>query len=191
METDKNIDKSIYILQELENNPEISQKLLSDKIGISVGLINLFIKRLTKKGFLKIKRINGKSLSYLLTPQGLKEKTRLTKEYFQYSIDHYKRARDILLKKFIEFKTRNIKYVIIYTTPEWAEICYLISKHINFKIYCFIIDNKKINKIIDIPVLSIDKVKNLKNYIIGIGNVKKINSLKIDYIMESSFPGID
>ena len=144
MEEYKNLDTSINILQELENNPEISQKILSEKVGISVGLINLFIKRLTKKGFLKIKRLNGKSLAYLLTPKGIKEKTRLIKEYFQYSISHYQRARNILKKIFFELKNDGINSVIIYTTPEWAEISYLISKNLNFEIYGFIISDKNI-----------------------------------------------
>lgn len=190
MQYEKNIDKSIYILQELECNPDISQKSLADKIGISVGLINIFIKRLTKKGFLKIKRINGKSLSYLLTPTGIAEKTKLTKEYFQFSINHYKNAKNMLIQKFTDYQKKDLEPLIIYTTPEWAEICYTISNYINFKIDGFLIIPKIIDKIIDIPVYSIEQVQKFDKHIIGIGEIEKINNLKIDYILESSFSGI-
>ena len=182
-------EKDIKILEELEANPNLSQSRLSKRIGMSVGLVNLFIKRLSKKGYLKLKRINGKKLAYLVTPTGLKQKAQLTKEYLESSVIHYIKARKILKEKFNLFKEKNIDSIYIYATREWAEIAYLTAKDIGIDIKGFIVDNDK-KSFLDCANLKIDQVQKDK-VVVGLGKVKRISHPNFYYILETDFEGIN
>ena len=73
------------ILTEIDRNPSISQKGLSQQVGISVGGVNWHIKRCVSKGLLKLQQAPLKRYLYYLTPEGLSEKARLTAEYLHAS----------------------------------------------------------------------------------------------------------
>ncbi|MBP7652401.1 winged helix-turn-helix transcriptional regulator [Candidatus Dependentiae bacterium] len=189
----KEIVNERELFQEIENNPELSQLKLSKKLNVSVGLVNLFIKRLTKKGFVKVKRINGKCLAYLLTPDGIKEKARLTKEYLEASISHYHRARIILKEEFRKLLNRKILKIAVYSSPEWAEISYLTANELGMEIKIFIVDDYENDSIFDIPVYSYNEetIKKIKYPVIGLGHMARKNNDKIKYIFETDFEGIN
>ena len=66
-------DVEVLILEELEKNSDITQRELSEKTGLSLGMVNLLLKKFIKKGFVKLERLNSKSFRYILTPEGFKE----------------------------------------------------------------------------------------------------------------------
>ena len=72
----------LNILRKLHNNINIKQRELSSQLDYSLGKVNYIIKKLQKKGLIKIcnfnKNKNKKNYVYLLTPTGIKQKTRLT-----------------------------------------------------------------------------------------------------------------
>ncbi|MDW7999186.1 MAG: winged helix-turn-helix transcriptional regulator, partial [Thermodesulfovibrio sp.] len=72
---------ALKILEHIDQDPSITQRDLTAKLGIALGLTNTYIKRLSKKGYIKIKNLTGKRIMYILTPKGLIEKTRLTCNY--------------------------------------------------------------------------------------------------------------
>jgi|GEM_PF-2859937 len=181
------------LFQEISDNPEVSQMKLSKKLNVSVGLVNLFIKRLTKKGYVKVKRINGKCLAYLLTPDGIKEKARLTKEYLEASINHYQRARSILKEEFKKLLEKKIKMISIYASQEWAEISYLTAKEIGIEINSFIISGFGNQKIFEIPTRDYNEeiFKTISHPVIGLGKEIIKSDSRICYIFESDFDGIN
>ncbi len=72
-----------YLLSELSKSPEITQRQLSSKLNISLGKTNYLLRKLIKKGLIKVKSFSChpgkiKKISYILTPKGFKEKVRLT-----------------------------------------------------------------------------------------------------------------
>jgi EPS-associated MarR family transcriptional regulator len=75
-------EESFFIIREIENNPTTTQRVLSDKLGISLGKTNYLLKELIKKGFIKAKNFSTKSgklgkIHYYLTARGIEEKTHL------------------------------------------------------------------------------------------------------------------
>ncbi len=74
---------TIKLLKTIYKNPDQSQRELAKIVGISVGKTNYIIKALIKKGLIKTERfLNSKNkwaYRYILTPDGIKEKTRITK----------------------------------------------------------------------------------------------------------------
>jgi DNA-binding MarR family transcriptional regulator len=69
------------ILRELDGDSTATQRDLAGRTGMSLGSVNILIKRLVKKGLIKIERINSRTIRYVLTPRGIKEKAEATYRY--------------------------------------------------------------------------------------------------------------
>jgi len=70
------------LLKTLEENPGLSQRDLAKKLGISLGKVNYCLNNLVEKGSLKINNFrnsdNKLAYAYLLTPQGIESRARMT-----------------------------------------------------------------------------------------------------------------
>jgi len=88
-----NNQSKLQLLKSLEQNPNLTQRQLSKELGISLGKVNYCLQSLIQKGFVKIdnfKKSNHKArYSYLLTPTGLEEKTKLTIEFLKIKAKEY------------------------------------------------------------------------------------------------------
>jgi len=75
-------EETLHIIRELDRSPEMSQRELSIRLGISVGKINFLMNALIDKGFIKVEnfRKSDNKIAYLynLTPRGIEEKARMT-----------------------------------------------------------------------------------------------------------------
>ena len=85
--------RDLLLLSELDRDGGATQRTLAIKLGVALGLTNLYLKRLVRKGSIKITTIPRNRIRYLLTPQGLAEKSRLTYQYMQYSLSYYRDMR--------------------------------------------------------------------------------------------------
>lgn len=73
------------ILKVLEKEPIISQRKISERTGLSLGMVNILLKRCIKKGFVKVENLNSRTVRYILTPRGVNEKTKKTLKYIKQS----------------------------------------------------------------------------------------------------------
>lgn len=73
--------KEFSILTYIDQNSDATQRQLSEHVGVSLGTINILVKRLVKKGLLKIERMQPNSIRYFLTPSGLASKLERTYGY--------------------------------------------------------------------------------------------------------------
>ena len=68
METDKELD----ILEHIYNNQDaVRQRESAHIAGVSLGMINVLIKRFTEKGWIKIKKVNNRNIQYIVSPKGI------------------------------------------------------------------------------------------------------------------------
>ena len=81
------------ILDEIDRNPSISQRQLSDNLGVSIGIVNWHMKRFVTKGLVKLQKAPVRRYLYYLTPSGFAEKARLTAEYLNASFDLFRKGR--------------------------------------------------------------------------------------------------
>src|SRR3989449_6483564 len=93
--------RDLEILTAIGEGAPLTQRALSERLGIALGLTNLYLKRLARKGYIKItqfprKPAVRKRMSYLLTPNGLGEKARLTYEHMAHAASLYRRTRQTL-----------------------------------------------------------------------------------------------
>ncbi len=125
-------DNEILILEELEKNSNITQRDLSEKTGLSLGMVNILLKKFIKKGFVKLERLNSKSFRYILTPEGFKEKSKKTIEYMKI---YYRRTLLIKqnIERIIQTYGRNRTYVLFGKDKEMKEIIEGILKELGVK----------------------------------------------------------
>ena len=116
---------TLKILEEIGKKEVPSQRDIARNLNISLGLVNSFIKRLARKGYLKITTIPSNRVKYLLTPRGAAEKARLTYAYIQYSYRFYKDTRIKLKRLFSELSEQNVKRIVFYGATDLAEIAFL------------------------------------------------------------------
>ena len=88
-----NTEHELRILEALEQEPDTTQAGLAAQLGVAVGTINWYLKRLIKKGYVKTKQLERRNLKYFVTPSGMALKARLTKEYIDASLRVYRELR--------------------------------------------------------------------------------------------------
>ena len=113
------------ILNHIDQNPDTTQADLATQLDVAVGSINWYLKRLVNKGYIKVKQMERRRLRYLLTPQGVSEKARLTKEFMQMSLHWYRVTRDDSQRLLAEVKAAGHNTVCIQGDGDLAEIVYL------------------------------------------------------------------
>jgi DNA-binding MarR family transcriptional regulator len=122
---DNEAHRTYRILEEISEDKSLTQRKLSKKLGIALGLTNLYLKRLIKKGHIMVDTMPRNRIIYNLTPKGITEKSKLTYEYMKYSFNFYKDLRLRLNKVFLAVEKEGAKKVVFYGAGEIAEIAYL------------------------------------------------------------------
>ena len=126
-------ERNLEILTAIGEGQQLTQRALAERLGVALGLTNLYLKRLAKKGHIKItdfsrKPSARKRLRYLLTPKGIAEKTRLTYEYMERSLHLYRRTRETLREALSHLPQNGMKRIALYGAGEAAELAYLTLK---------------------------------------------------------------
>src|SRR5512138_1067896 len=93
METTSDTDRELTLLEQVEHDPDVNQATLASQLGVAVGTVNWHLKRLIAKGYVKVQRAERKKLRYIITPEGIALRARLTVDYIERSFDLYRRTR--------------------------------------------------------------------------------------------------
>ncbi len=134
--------RTLKILEQVENDNASSQRDMAGELNISLGLVNSFIKRLVKKGYLKITSIPKTRIKYILTPRGAAEKTRLTYLYIQHSYNFYKESRQKLRDLFAELEKQSLTRIVFYGAGDLAEIAYISLQDTGIQLVAIVDDVK-------------------------------------------------
>ena len=90
---DKLTSDDLNVLRHLETEQKVSQRDLSNSLGISLGKVNFILRALIDKGIIKAKNFknnkNKRAYAYYLTREGIEEKSRLTIKFFQRKMSEY------------------------------------------------------------------------------------------------------
>ena len=86
-------EETLRILREIGKSPEMTQRELSSRLGISLGKINFLINALIQRGWVKVENFKNstskKAYLYYLTPRGIEEKTRTTYYFLKRKMEEY------------------------------------------------------------------------------------------------------
>jgi len=130
---DTEAHRDLKLLDAIANDAQVTQRSLATKVGIALGLTNLYLKRLARKGYIKLVNIQPNRIRYLITPKGIAEKTRLTYEFMEYSLFLYRQARQHLRTVLLPLATAGHKRIAIYGTGEAAELAYLSLRELGLE----------------------------------------------------------
>jgi len=133
------------ILEEISEDDSITQRRLSQKLGIALGLTNLYVKRLIKKGYIMVKTMPRNRIAYNLTPKGIAEKGKLTLEYMKYSFNYYREFRERIRKAFQEASKNGVKRLVFYGAGEVGELAYLTLQENGMELVG-VVDDFKVGK---------------------------------------------
>jgi DNA-binding Lrp family transcriptional regulator len=128
MNTDAPDEISLKLLDELTRGSVVSQRALADNLGIALGLVNAYIKRLCKKGYIKITSLPRNRIKYIVTPKGFAEKAKLTYDYLHYSINYFKEVRKKIEHAYTVMMASGVKNVLLWGDGEIAELCYISAR---------------------------------------------------------------
>ena len=118
-------DFDLQILSLIEEQPNMTQLEMAERLDVAVGTINWHLKRLIGGDWIKVTRMQRRRLRYLLTPAGLEAKNRLMREYLHRSLKWYRRAREESKQRLAEIKAAGYDAVYVEGDGDLAEIVYL------------------------------------------------------------------
>jgi DNA-binding MarR family transcriptional regulator len=119
--------RDLQLFEVLEQESTITQRTLAARLGIALGLTNLYLKRLIRKGYVKCVTVSPNRLAYSLTPKGLTRKARLTYEFMRYSLDFYRDARQHLRRSLMQAVAER-KRIAIFGSGDAAELVFLLVR---------------------------------------------------------------
>ena len=142
------------ILSKIDSGKRITQRSVARELGIALGLANLLIKRLVNKGYVKTRAIKGKRIRYLLTPQGIAEKTRLSIGYLENTIRLYTETKDKIRRSLLNLarlpgEENRRQRVVFYGAGEVAEIAYVALDRSLFELVGVVDDCKQGHQFFD------------------------------------------
>jgi len=155
--------KSLQILDELSNNDSLTQRDLSSRLGIALGLVNSYIKNLVSKGYITVKNIPPKRYAYYLTPKGFTEKTRLTYDLLHDYTRVYREARSNLEKMFQEMSTNGIRKIVFAGADEIAEIAYITLQEADLELVGVVDRDQAGGKFFKRTILPLSQIKDLSS----------------------------
>ena len=121
---------TLEILETIEQQNDVTQRHLADRLDVALGLANSYLKRCVRKGLVKIHQAPANRYLYYLTPKGFAEKSRLTAQYLSSSFDFYRRAGDSLTVVYKQCRKNGYERILFCGVSELAEIASLrASEH--------------------------------------------------------------
>jgi DNA-binding MarR family transcriptional regulator len=131
-------ERELEILSAIGEGRPLTQRALAERLGVALGLTNLYLKRLATKGYIKVtqfpqKPLVGKRLRYLLTPKGMAAKAQLTSLFLNHSLGLYRQTRNVLHEALEPLAAGPARRVTIYGTGEAAELTYLTLRELHLK----------------------------------------------------------
>ena len=125
MEPSLESNHDLPLLENIEQHPDVTQADLATQLGVAVGTVNWHLKRLISKGYVKVMRAERRKLRYLITPEGLALRARLTVDYVEQQFNLYRRVR-IRVKDFVQqVKAQGYDRVGLVGEGDVADICRL------------------------------------------------------------------
>ena len=125
METSPDPNREMVMLEKIEYDPDITQANLAAQLGVAVGTVNWHLKRLVAKGYVKVKRAQRRKLRYIITPEGLAFRARLTVNFIDQSMQLYRLIRSRVLEAVKDVKLAGYDTVRIVGDGDIADICRL------------------------------------------------------------------
>ena len=112
-------DNEFKLISEISENENITQRELSKRLNLSLGSVNILIKKMIKEGLIKMNQVSKRQVLYMITPAGIMEKTKKTSRYIKV---HYNAINETKKKIKMALEEINKEYDTIYVLKNESEI---------------------------------------------------------------------
>ena len=127
-------DRELILLEHIAKDPDINQSTLATNLDVAVGTVNWHIKRLVSKGYVKAKRAQRKKLRYIITPDGIALRAKLTVQYIENQMRLYRETRLQVKDLLAEIRADGFQQVRITGESELADVCQLTCLEQGFEV---------------------------------------------------------
>ena len=150
--------RELRMLEEVGSTSELTQRSLASRLGIALGVANLLVRSLGKKGYVRATKVGWRRWAYVLTPAGVARRVQLTLTYADRFVGHYRRVR-LLVRQDLEGQVISPdSRVAIYGTTELAELMYLALRDIGVTRIEFFGRAADGTRFLGMPITDIDDV---------------------------------
>jgi len=115
-------ERELKVIDEVSKDVNLTQRQISRRVGISLGMVNIILKKLAKKGYIKARQLNGKKIQYILTPKGFAEKARRSYRYLLRTISSIRQIKEEVQQIILKEYEKGQKSFIILGDGELADI---------------------------------------------------------------------
>jgi DNA-binding MarR family transcriptional regulator len=144
-------ERYLELLDQIDENPEATQASLANKMGVAIGTVNWHLKRMVEKGYLKVSRAGRRKLQYVITPEGIALRARLTVDYVRSSMDLYRLIRTRMKNAAKKLREKNVNQIVLAGgAEEVRDIC---------RLTCLEHGITLVDDSIEAPVIRIDHLK--------------------------------
>lgn len=155
--------KEFMILDLIEKNKDITQRKISESIGVAVSMINNYIDIYESEGLVKRKRYSTKTVEYFITKRGIERKKVLNISYLNDSLKVFKSASEDIVEFLKQIIDKGFKKIFLYGAGEVAEILLqtlTVENDIPIEIVGVIDDDveKQKSSLVGFSILSIDSI---------------------------------
>ncbi|KAB3534745.1 winged helix-turn-helix transcriptional regulator [Alkaliphilus pronyensis] len=154
------MDKEYTLLEVIKENENISQRQIAEKTGLSLGSVNLLLKKMIKEGLIKVESIPANRVAYMLTPKGMAEKISKTYKYIKHHYSYINETKEKIKAQITKLLEENDKIYIILGEDDISQLVKTSISELAPKGKITIADNnKKLESNIPIVVLNNNESK--------------------------------
>jgi DNA-binding MarR family transcriptional regulator len=155
------------LLAAIEADQHLSQRSLARSLGIALGLTNLILRRLVRKGWVRMVHIKPNRVRYLLTPTGIAEKARMSRDSLQYSVRFYTDARNRIREQFAKLDSTGKRdggassggcRIVFFGAGEVAEIGYVCLQETELQLIG-VIGDKGRPRFFNVPICPLTQLR--------------------------------
>lgn len=126
-------DNELKVIEEISKKSELTQRELSAKTKLSLGAVNIILKRLIRRGVVKTTNLNPRKVEYIITPKGFSEKARKSYNYVLKTVNLVKRVKDEIARIVLEEYNKGQKKFVILGDDDLADIIELALKGFDYQ----------------------------------------------------------
>lgn len=152
-------DITLGLLNAVHDNSHVTQRSVAQELGVALGLVNAYLKRCVKKGYIKVRQAPANRYAYYLTPAGFAAKSQLTTEYLSQSFTFFRNARRECSEILEICEKRNWPRIALAGASDLAEIMILCAAEFEVELIGLIDITVERDRFMDRPV--VDRLKKL------------------------------
>ena len=156
--------REMRTLEAIEANPHVSQRELAADLGVALGIANACVRTLVRKGMVKVRGENNRSVTYHLTKKGAGHKSTLAMQWTLNTVDFYREARVRVSATLTSLAASGVKRLLLWGASELAEIAYIAARPAGIEIVGVVGDPESYIKdsLVGIPVGSDELIATVK-----------------------------